>query len=496
MRPSSPGRVPVSVADWLRARFGVDPRALAALRIGLGLLVLADLALRTRDLLAFYTDAGVLPRPLLFDAFPALGRVSLYALSGTVAGVAALFCLTATAAVALVVGYRSRFAALALFALLASLHARNPLVLYAGDSLLRRLLLWGALLPIGARWGLDALGGESGSDGGGDGSDARPERIASLATAGLLVQVVAVYAVNAVLKLRGEAWRSGEALRYVFGVDALTTGIGSALAGHPALLTLGAHAWLVLLVASPLLVLTAGRTRTALTAAFAGGHLLMLATLRIDLFPLISLAGLIPFLRPAVWDAVEERIGPAAARIRDLGGRFPRPGSRFPTQVTRPTARTAAALLLAFVLVWNAAGIGLVSVSAPIDPTERRWDMFAPVPQSTDQRFVPVGTTTAGDRVDAFRGGTPEFRPPTAGAGVAYPNHRWYAYLTDLRGAPGLRPGFAAYLCDRWERRHETRLEWIRLVVVAESVRPDAPNPTRRLTLGRYDCNAAGEGST
>ena len=487
-RPSSLGeRVPVSVVEALRARFGVDPRALAALRIGLGLLVLADVALRTRDLLAFYTDAGVLPRTLLVDAFPALGRVSFHALSGTVQWTAALFCLIALAAVALVAGYRSRLAALALFVLLASLHARNPLVLYAGDSLLRRILLWSALLPIGARWGLDAVGERRSVDPAGD---ERPDRVASLATAGLLVQVVAVYAVNAVLKLRGEAWQSGEALRYVFGVDALTTGVGDALAGYPALLAFGAHAWLALLVVSPLLVLATGRGRTALVAAFAGGHLFMLATLRIDLFPIISLVSLIPFLLPAVWDTVEEQAGPVAARIRALGGRLPRPGSPFPTRVTRPTTRTAAALLLAFVLVWNAAGVGLVSVSAPVDPTERRWDMFAPVPQSTDQRFVPVGTTTAGERVDAFRGGAPEFRPPTAGMGDAFPNHRWYAYLTDLRGAPGLRSGFAAYLCDRWDRRHESRLERIRLVVIAESVRPDAPNPTRRLTLGHYDCDA------
>ena len=481
--------VPASAVASLRARFGVDRRALAALRIGLGLLVLADVALRARDLLAFYTDAGVLPRPLLFDAFPALGRVSLYALSGSVEWTAALFCLTALAAVALVAGYRSRLAALALFALLASLHARNPLVLYAGDSLLRRLLLWGTLLPLGARWGVDALGDRRGADE--DGGE-RPARVASLATAGLLVQVVAVYVVNAVLKLRGEAWRSGEALRYVFGVDALTTGLGDAFVGHSALLSLGAHAWLGLLVASPLLVLATGRTRTALVAAFAGGHLFMLATLRIDLFPLISLAGLIPFLAPAAWDTVEERVGPAVTRARAVGGRLPHPGYRLSPRLTRPTARTAAALLLAFVLVWNAAGVGLVTVSAPVDPTERRWDMFAPVPQSTDRRFVPVGITTAGDRVDAFRGGDPEFRPPRTGA--AYPNHRWYAYLTDLRGAPGLRPGFAAYLCDRWNRRHDTRLERVRLVVVAESVRPDASNPIRRLTLGQYDCDAPADG--
>ena len=471
-----------AVASAVRARIGVDRRALAAFRVALGLLVLADVALRAGDAVAFYTDAGVLPRSLLFDAFPTVGRVSLYALSGSVQWVVALFALTALAAAALVVGYRSRLAALALFFLLLSLHARNLPVLYAGDSLLRRLLLWGALLPLGGRWGLNAVGA----------TDRRetPDRVASVATAGVLVQAVAVYAVNAVLKLRGAAWRSGDALRYVFGVDALTTGVGDALAGHPALLAFGAHVWLALLVASPLLVLATGRARTALAATFAAGHLFMLATLRIDLFPLISLASLLPFLPSSAWDRVERRVAPVVSRARAVGERCPRPGTRLPARATRPTGRTVATLLLAFVLVWNAAGVGLVDApdGTPVDPTERRWDMFAPHPQATDEWYVPVGTTTDGRRVDALRGGAPEFDP--ADTGATFPNHRWYAYLTDVRAAPRLRPGFASYLCGRWARRHAGRLASVELVVVTQPVRLGAPDPTRRTSLGRYECVA------
>nr|WP_241881435.1 hypothetical protein [Halorubrum sp. Ib24] len=46
----------------LAARVAVDLRALAAFRIGLATLLLADLARRSRSLTAFYTDYGVLPR--------------------------------------------------------------------------------------------------------------------------------------------------------------------------------------------------------------------------------------------------------------------------------------------------------------------------------------------------------------------------------------------------------------------------------------------------
>ena len=479
---SPPGvarRLPAWIAAAVRARAGVDRRALAATRIALGLLVLVDVVRRSGDLVVFYTDAGVLPRPLLFDLFPTLGRLSPYALSGSPLWAGALFLLTALVAVALAAGYHSRLAALALFVLLAALHTRNPVVVYAGDSLLRRLLLWGALLPLGARWGLDAVARRGDRNG-------ESDRVVSVATAGVLVQAVAVYAVNAVLKLRGEAWRAGEALRYVFGVDALTTAVGDALADQAALLAVGAHAWLALLVASPLLLLATGRARTALVAAFAAGHLFTCATMRIDIFPFVPVASRLPFLPPAVWDRAERRLRPAIERARGLADRLPHPRVRRPGRVAAPAAGSVAAALLAFVLVWNAAGVGLVSVSAPIDPTERRWDMFAPNPQATDEWYVPVGTTADGERVDVLRDGAPAFDPPERTA--VYANHRRFVYAVAVGDTPGLRAGVASYLCDRWERSHRGRLSSVELVVVERPVRLDAPDPTRRRSLGEYDC--------
>jgi hypothetical protein len=476
-------RVPASAAAAVRARLGVDPRALAALRVALGLLVLADLALRARDLTAFYTDAGVLPRTLLFDLYPTVGRLSLFALSGSVAWAAALFLLTAGVAVALVAGYRSRLAACCLFVLLLSVHARNLPILNAGDSLLRRLLLWGALLPLGARWGLDAKRGETGRD-----------RVVSIATAGLLVQAFVVYAVNAVIKLRGEAWRSGDAVRYVFGVDALTVGLGDALAGQATLLTLGAHAWLALLVASPLLLVATGRARTALVAAFAGGHLFMAATLNLGVFPLVSVAALLAFLPPAVWDRVETVTAGIRRRLAATRTRRPTPGRPLLGDLDPPATRTVAALLFAFVLVWNAASVGLVALPAAtgsVDAEQRRWDMFAPAPLATDGWHVPVGTTTDGEQVDALRGGPPDRSEPSDPS-ATYPSHRWYVYLTELRSSPGLRPGFADYLCARWNRTHASDLASVELVVGYQPVRLDAPEPTRYRSMGTYRCGVVG----
>lgn len=475
---------------------GVDPRGLAALRIALGLLVVADLLVRSRDLVAHYTDAGVLPRTVLREVYGGLAPLAwAHGLSGAAWVQGALFLVAGLLAVALALGHRSRLATALTFLLLVSLQARNPALLNAGDSLLRRLLLWGVLLPLGARWSLDAVRGRPTDDG--------DDVVVGLATAGLLVQVVTVYVVNAVLKLRGEAWLSGEAIRLVFGLDHLTVGLGNALAGHPVLLEILGLSWLALLIAAPLLVVLTGWPRAVLVAFFVASHLGMAASMRLGLFPLISIAGLLPFLPPRFWDAVGERVEPklpsrdAVRRPTGLRLRLPhwqvfRPGSRS-RRLARRAATVAAALLLSFVLVWNAAGLGYVgtpdAVRSVADPTDRRWDMFAPEPRSNDGWFVAPATLSGGGTVDAWNGGSVSYARPTELA-TTFPSHRWFLQLLSLLqpGTEPMRAAFADYLCHRWHARHDSRLERVRLQFVRERVRLDGTERRVRVDLGTYPC--------
>ena len=78
----------------LREIFGIDLRTLALFRVGLGALLLVDLALRARDLTAHYTDAGILPRAALLDTL-SVGSFSLHLLNGTVAFQAVMFIIAA-----------------------------------------------------------------------------------------------------------------------------------------------------------------------------------------------------------------------------------------------------------------------------------------------------------------------------------------------------------------------------------------------------------------
>jgi hypothetical protein len=495
--------------------------------VALGGLLLADLLLRSRWLVAFYTDAGVFPRSAMAAHYPVLSAFSLHALSGAAWFQGLLFVVAGAVAVALLVGYRTTVATAASLLLLVSLHVRNPAVLNAGDVLLRRLLFWGLLLPLGSRWSVDALdpAGHGSAPANPDGSvvgvpvDGESSTLlASLASAGLLLQVVVVYVVNAVIKHRGSVWGTGEAVRLVFSLESFTTPVGEALAAHPLLLAAVGWLWLVLVSSSVLLVVLTGWRRTLLVAVFAGAHLTMFATLHIGLFPLVSVAALLPFLPAPVWDVLERRFAgrhlpgrPIAAvggsRADGAGSgsaRSWRAGSPVGPAAARELAARArpvvAGLVLAVMLTVNGAaltGAGVPGVEPPgvdrpsFESRVLPWNMFAPSPPDVDGWYVAPARLESGDRVDAWSGGPlTRDRPPDVSA--TYPSARWRKLLEEYRAREAFdHDHVARYLCRQWNGDGGRELQRVRLVFVAEETRFSGSEPAECRELARYRCDSA-----
>ena len=456
-------------------RVAVDARAVAALRVALGVLLVVDYLSRARWLRAFYTDAGVFPRAALRETHPTLARLSVHALWGEAEPQALAFAVGVAAAVALAVGYRSRTAAVVSWLLLVSLHARNPVVLNGGDSLLRRTLLWSLFCPLGARWSLDAAAGRARRR-------TTDDRLAGPATAALLVQPVVVYATNGLLKLRGNAWPSGRGIHTVFALDRYTTPVGETVAAAPSLLAALGWGWLALLLVSPALVVLTGRRRTLLAAAFAACHLGMAVTMWLGVFPFVALAALLPFVDARVWDRVEAVVGR---------------GSTPTTPVARHRLRAAGRVtvvgLLVCVGVWNGLALGVVDAPDGVPAAEHRWDMFAPTPPSARLWVVAHGVTTAGDRVAVSADGDGDAHPPPASTTrptPAFDTVRWRKYLTAVAGTrdPALERALAAGLCRRWNRSHGTRLRRLSVVVVTE---PVAGDERRRREVASGACPTA-----
>ena len=462
-------------------RFRIDTYTLAIFRICLGTLLLADLLFRARNLVVFYTDRGVLPIEVLAELYSGYRFLSVHALSGAIWFQILLFLLAAIAATAVLVGYRTRLATALSLVMLVSLQARNPMVLNAGDPLFRRLLFWSVFLPLGASWSVDARLTEQ-----------RWTTVNTVASAGLLLQVVIVYLATLGFKLQGRSWLAGNAVRRVFALDSFTIRFGEMMAEVPALLVTIDWIWLALLAASPLLVLSAGRQRTMLASLFVLMHLGMALTMHLGLFPAISIVALVPFFG----SVIEDRTLPAALnRTLDTIAEWlpagPRVGS-FSTWQSHARAVVSVVLigLLVLFVALNAIALGVVAAppGTPSAATDRSWDMFAPAPPGSELEIVATGTLESGAEVNishpaSFQG------TAFAAARDSYSTARVHKYATTLRDAPPLaRAELAGYLCSQWNRSHSENMVTVRIGALVEETRLHGPDRTSRTSYGRYAC--------
>jgi hypothetical protein len=135
--------------DTAVALFALDLRSLALFRVGLGLILVADVVRRWRLVEPFYSDVGVIPRVVDLDVLHAQNFWSLHLATGSIWGESLLFAAALLFALALLIGWRTRLATLGSWLLLISLHNRNTFIINAGDALLRQLLFWSLFLPLG-----------------------------------------------------------------------------------------------------------------------------------------------------------------------------------------------------------------------------------------------------------------------------------------------------------------------------------------------------------
>jgi len=170
-------------------------RSLALFRIGLGLLVIADLIDRSWNLQTHYTDTGALPRSELIETILHPAQWSLHSLNGQFWVQLLLFGLTTLSAFALLIGYRSRLAIILSWVLLVSLHNRNPLILDGGDSALRLPLFWSLFLPLAAYYAIESALNTT--------KEKLPDWIFSGATVALTLQICFFHWFTAISALSG-----------------------------------------------------------------------------------------------------------------------------------------------------------------------------------------------------------------------------------------------------------------------------------------------------
>ncbi|PID62301.1 MAG: HTTM domain-containing protein [Gammaproteobacteria bacterium] len=297
-----------SLVTAFRRTFSLDLRSIAVFRMALGALILLDLFLRSFDLATFYTDAGVLPRTQWAQITHHL-HWSLHAANGQLWFQILLFALSATAALMLLIGYRSRLMAAISFVMLASLLNRNLTLIQGGDILLVVLSFWSMFLPLGARWSVDAAlkkqyqpGDTIEADNGAD--DEEANRYLSVVSVAVIFQVLYLYFFTALLKT-GAPWTEDfNAAWMTLNLQHFATPVGEFMTNFPLLLKLATVYVLAVEFAAPCIVLLPfawPRFRLLGLALLASLHVAFILMMHIGLFPLIDFAALSLLLPGAVW---------------------------------------------------------------------------------------------------------------------------------------------------------------------------------------------------
>jgi hypothetical protein len=481
----------------------LDLRSLALLRVGLGLLLLADLLVRAGDLLAHYTDQGVLPWEAVSTSV-----LSVHMLHGSWWFEASLFAVAAVFAAALLVGFHTRLAAFVSYFLLLSLHARNPVVLHGGDILLRLMLFWGLFLPLEERFSLDRLL-----------RPARPRpdpRVTGVATAAFILQLCFVYWFSALLK-SDPVWRSeGTAVYYALSIEQFTTPLGKSLLAYPGLLRLFTFATLALEAFGPLLLFVPrwqGPIRTLVIATFVAFHVFGLGlALELGSFPYVCALAWLALLPAWFW----ERVGRLLARWRKPAlaaaeADVSSGGNEAPTPVRAPAwQQILAGLCLLYVFLWNVRtldhqrfrtvfpeGVNFIGNTLGLD---QMWSMFAPYPLRDDGWYVVVGTLADGRQVDLFRDGREVSWQKPELVSAMYKNSRWRKYLTNLwrKDFASHRLLYAHYLARDWNSRHTAgeQVQRVELYFMLKVTQPDyQPVTPKKTLLCAYTCAPVGSGA-
>lgn len=495
----------------LRRPFVFDLRALALLRAAVALVLLTDLAVRSTDLEAHYSNMGVLPLQVLFEYNWNPYLFSLHSASGLWQVQAVLFVGAAVVAVALLLGYHTRLATAVSWVLLVSLQNRNPLISQGGDDLLRMLLFWGFFLPWGRVYSWDARRRPTPTD----------LSYFSAATVAYVVQIALVYWCTALLKSGAEWTTEGTALYYALSLDQVLMPGGKLIYPYPELLrtlTFATYYLEKFLPFALFLPFWVPWWRLLVVGVLLGFHLGISLTLFVGLFFLINMASVLGLLPPVAMECLERRLVPAAQRLG------PRVAARLAPWQSRLAAWQRPVRLQLSSSVEVSAGLrrlllgmreGLVAgvlvyvcwwnLDSIVNPRwtmreplrwlgyfvriDQHWGMFAPAVFKDDGWYILDATTTDGRHLDLNRAAAPTTPAKPASVMRLFKNDRWRKYSENYLFVSNayMRPYYCNYLLRIWqEGPAHLSLKHLDVIYMKEVTRPNYQpvKPTRELLCG------------
>lgn len=191
--------------------FGMDLRSLALFRVGISIIILLDLYVRSQHLSEFYTNSGVLPIPaaIYIQNSTSSSFWSLHLMNGSEFFISFLFLCSAIFAFFMLIGWKTKLFTFLSWIMLTSLHNRFELNLNGGDLLLRVALFWALFLPIEKLFSIDSI--HESTQIHHKSLLSKNYRVLSLACIAWLIQFASMYVFSFGLK-SGNTWWEGTAV--------------------------------------------------------------------------------------------------------------------------------------------------------------------------------------------------------------------------------------------------------------------------------------------
>lgn len=222
------------ITEHLKKSWGLSTKTLAFFRVLLAASIIADYLNRAVDLKAFYTDAGVLPRTVLFNLTQISDRFSLAIAGDGIWFYGLYFAVAIVAAFLMLIGYKTRLMTFISWVLLVSIQARNPIVLQGGDVIFRMMVFWAFFLPLSEYWSVDSALKQFKSGK----ADRKQRYVFDFGSIGLVAQLIFLYLFSVLLKT-GAEWRTEfTAIYYTLSLDQFVTPLGKVLLKFPELMRL------------------------------------------------------------------------------------------------------------------------------------------------------------------------------------------------------------------------------------------------------------------
>jgi hypothetical protein len=428
------------------------------MRVGVSLVILADLLIRASDLTAHYTDEGLWPVRLIHNFGWKSGFWSLHELSGTYGWILFLFLIHFVFALLLLFGYRTRLATFIVWLFYISLHNRNLFIQQAGDDLLRIILFWGLFLPWNSYYSIDSKYFKF-----------EPKQ-RYLANMGYMLLIASVYFFTVCLKYSSEWRNEGTAVYYALSLEQLRLpGVGDWLYTHPVLMRI--VTWFVFYVELiiPFLILWPSRKGYFRLAAFLLLLLLYAGiglTLYVGLFYIINITTAIGLIPGFVLDKLESRF----RFLKNSGRSQHQKSQKWATVFTekiKPVTSAICILVIIISIIMNLSflnwfGYGLKNeVLTPVNVfrLDQYWGMFSPAVLKRDGWFVYHGIDSLGRQWDLrLDQDYVEYKKPMRIVSM-YKSDRWRKLAENMQrdDMTFLRPQYCRYIIKKWNKEHPTK---------------------------------------